>query len=240
MEVFTFNKSFLERLHELESILTTSTMSLEKIKEEWVSFVEIGIETAGIQALWAIPRDVCRKFKIKYPTEVFGTIDAVLFSELQAIFTVIAVQDESIHLPESHVVNLDQLFVTKNQENPSLNADVTADIIDRLRFFNNYILMPWDNETDEMDFQKQLLDRLNLFFDLKCKNINKKVSSYIRHLLNEGKTVQKELENLDNTVDETEAMAEDDDDDSLLSKYFNLYSFDLKMKIITYFKMIFR
>lgn len=147
-------------------------------------------------------------------------MDQVIFSDLQAVFTVLAVQDETVHLPESNVVCLDELFVTKNQENPSLNVDITADILDRLRFFNSYCKMPWDDtESDELNWNKHLVSRLQLFYDLKNKTIKKNVASYIRTLIAEAKYIQKKREILEIAVDDQEEkMAEEGMDNSVMGK----------------------
>lgn len=87
----------------------------------------------GWQALWKIPRAVCEELRIKYPTIVGGTVANVYFKELRAEFVVSAVQDDDIHIPESNVVALDDLWPTREQENPELNVERTADCIDQLR-----------------------------------------------------------------------------------------------------------
>lgn len=141
-----------------------------------------------------------------------------MFSDLQAVFTVLAVQDESVHLPESNVVNLDELFVTKIQENTSLNVDITSDILDRWRFFNSYCKMPWDEtENEDHDWHKHLINRLKLYYDLKSKAIKKNFASYIRTLIKEAKYIQMRREILETTVEvEEEAMADDGKENSLM------------------------
>lgn len=91
----------------------------------------------GWQALWKISRAICEELNIKYPTVVFGTVTNVLFKELKAEFEVIAVQDEDVHLPEMHIVPLEDLWPTRHQENPELNIERTADCIDQLRLVQN-------------------------------------------------------------------------------------------------------
>lgn len=71
--------------------------------------------------------------KIRYPTVVFGIIEQVLFKELKAIFQIIAVEDDNIQLPERQLILLEDLWVTKQQENKELNIEKTADCIDQLR-----------------------------------------------------------------------------------------------------------
>lgn len=87
----------------------------------------------GWQALWKISRVTCEDLGVKYPTVVFGTVTNVFFKELKAEFEVIAVQDEDVHIPEMHIIPLEDLWPTKHQENSALNVDRTADCIDQLR-----------------------------------------------------------------------------------------------------------
>lgn len=83
--------------------------------------------------MWQIPRVICEEFKINYPTVVYGIVEMVMFKELRAIFRVIAVQDDDIHLPDEHDVALEDLWPTKQQENNALNIEMTAKCIDMLR-----------------------------------------------------------------------------------------------------------
>lgn len=177
----------------------------------------MAIEPAGYQAIWKLSKSACEDFDVKYPTEVFGQVDQVLFDELKCVFTVWSVQDENVHLPESNVVPLEDVFPTKSQENNALNVDMTADCIDRLRFFYNYIWMPWDEES-EQDYNwtnKCLIPRMKLYFDLKNKNIGKGLSSHIRSLISEAKYIHKRRENLETSMEE-----ESDDFDISKGKNF--------------------
>lgn len=97
----------------------------------------------GWQAIWKISRVICEELKIKYPTTVYGTVTNVLFKELKAIFSIIAIQDDDIHLPEEHEVPLIDLWPTKVQENPAINIEATANCVDMIRYgrthFTHYL-----------------------------------------------------------------------------------------------------
>lgn len=56
------------------------------------------------------------------------------FQDLKADFSVIAVQDDDVHIPEVHEVPLEDLWPTTEQENTELNIERTADCIDELRY----------------------------------------------------------------------------------------------------------
>lgn len=49
MEVFTFEKSYLERLKEAEAVLSWegAVMPASQVRSEWKSYVELKIEPAG-------------------------------------------------------------------------------------------------------------------------------------------------------------------------------------------------
>lgn len=157
---------------------------------------------SGYSAIWKISKADCEELEIKFPCEVYGIVQDTDFNGLAAIFTVESVQDENVHLPESCRVALEDLYPTVEQENPALNVDLTADILDRYRFFFSYIFMPWDDsDTDFVD--KQLFPRMKLIFDLKNKQLSKGLSSHIRGMIAEAKYIQNKQENLESTFNES-------------------------------------
>lgn len=95
---------------------------------------------AGWQAIWKINRATCEQYKIKYPTVVMGNVNNIYFQDLMADFSIVAVQDDDVHLPEVHEVPLEDLWPTIKQENPELNIDRTADCIDELRLLIRMLL----------------------------------------------------------------------------------------------------
>ncbi|XP_017855400.1 protein nessun dorma [Drosophila busckii] len=214
MDVFTFEKSFLERLKEAEAVLSWdgATMPASQVRSEWKSYVELQIEPAGWQAMWKIPRVICEDLKLRYPTIVFGYVDQVIFDELKAVFVVTAVQDQDVHLPESNEVSLIELWPTMQQENSALNADTTAECIDRLRFFYTHVWMPWDKDCDDdRDWvQLHLHARIQLACDLSKNRLPRPLALHIRTLLMEARYIQQRLEYLE--LDLSDAEAESDDE----------------------------
>lgn len=201
MSVFTYEKSFLLRIEEFQIIFSDSDGS-EPIREQWSDFLEASIEPAGYSAIWRISRASCEDLDLKYPTEVYGVVSETSFSDLQATFSVESVQDENVHLPEVCQVPLEDLYPTVEQENSALNVDLTADCLDRFRFFFNYICLPWDyNDADFVS--KHLLPRLKLIFDLKTKQLSKGLSSHIRAMIAEAKYIQSKRENLELSFDDS-------------------------------------
>ncbi|CRK90829.1 CLUMA_CG004519, isoform A [Clunio marinus] len=204
MSIYTFEKTFFQRLDEIKLVLEDIEPSVQ-VKELWKQFLETSIEPAGYSAIWKISKAACEIHNIKYPCEVYGTVNETNYDLLTAIFTVESVHDEKIHLPSICEVPLEDLFPTVEQENSALNIDLTADCFDRYRFFSNFIYMPWDDS--ETDFQlsgKNLIPRIKLFFDLKNKSINKGLASHIRSMIAEAKYIQTVREDLENSFTESD------------------------------------
>lgn len=200
MSEYSFDKSFLERINEFEMIVDENSPG--NVRDQWRDFLEVSIEPAGYSAIWKISRASCEELNIKYPCEVFGTVQNTLFKELQVLFLVEGVQDEKIHLPEICEVPFEELFPTIEQENSALSVDLTADFLDRYRFFFNYICLPFDH--NDSDFvRKHLLPRMKLFFDLKTKQISKGLSSHIRGIIAEAKYIHSKREKLESSFDES-------------------------------------
>ncbi|XP_023172221.2 protein nessun dorma [Drosophila hydei] len=214
MDVYTYEKSFLERLKEAKAVLSwdNAPMPASHVRSEWKSFVELQIEPAGWQAMWKIPRVICEDLKLRYPTIVFGCVDQVIFDELKAVFTVTAVQDQDVHLPERNEVSLIELWPTLQQENSALNVDTTAECIDRLRFFYAHVWMPWDKDyDDDRDWvQMHLQARIQLACDLTKNRLPRPLALHMRTLLMEARYIQQRLEYLE--LDMSDAEAESDDE----------------------------
>ncbi|XP_055546279.1 protein nessun dorma isoform X2 [Wyeomyia smithii] len=214
MEVFEFEKSLLVRLQEAQDILGARDIpvSASGVRNEWANYMEVALEPTGWQALWRIPRVVCEELSVKFPTVVMGTVEQVLFDELKAIFSINAVQDDDVHLPDKQIVSLEELWPLKEQENDCLNIDRTADCVDQLRFFYQHIWMPWDNDDDSdgSDWaEKHLESRIKFYYDLKNKTMSKRLSSHILALLAEANYIQKKRELLEKEIEQEEEDKED-------------------------------
>ncbi|XP_030377091.1 protein nessun dorma [Scaptodrosophila lebanonensis] len=214
MDVYTFDKSFLERLREAEAVLSWdgAVMPASQVRSEWKSFVELQIEPAGWQAIWKIPRVICEDLKLRYPTIVYGSVDQVIFDELKAVFCVTAVQDNDVHLPERNEVSLIELWPTLQQENSALNVDTTAECIDRLRFFYTHVWLPWDKDhDDDRDWvQMHLQARIQLACDLSKNKLPRTLALHIRTLLMEARYIQQRLEFLELDLSDAEEESEDE------------------------------
>lgn len=151
MDIFTYEKSLEERLAEMQGILSRrgQIVPSSQIHAEWSYHVELVIEPIGWRALWKIPRFTCQDFNVHYPTIVLVEVENVHFKELTALAKIIGVQDDSIHLPEKYDVPLVEMYPTTQQPDNAINIFTTANCIDRLRFFFDYLFMPWDIDDDD-------------------------------------------------------------------------------------------
>ncbi|CAK9814951.1 Protein nessun dorma [Anthophora plagiata] len=238
MEIYTFDKSLQERLVELTEILSSrgEIVPASQIHAEWSYHVELVLEPVGWQALWKIPRLVCEDFRIHYPTIVIVEIEQVDFSDLSALVKIIAVQDE-IHLPEKYDVPLIELYPTLKQENNALDMVGTASCIDQLRFFHNYLWMPWDiDDDDNTDWVSVHLEtRIRLFFDMKRGVVSRETSDIIRGLVREGREIQQKISRLEDTISEDEEAHTNIDGGTacqLMKLHFRLQQIKREMEVL--------
>lgn len=206
-EIIVFDKSFQERLQEYQDTLAThEVLAATQVKKEWSMYLELAIDPLGWQAIWKIPRIICEKFKISYPTIVLAYVDSIDFEQLTATVKILAVQDD-IQLPEIHTANLTQLWPTKHQDDTvCLDMQATANALDMLRFFYNHLWRPWDvEEDDDSDWiTKHLEVRLHLYYDMKLGLIPPNISEQFRSMLIEARTIQAKLDRLEEEMSDTE------------------------------------
>ncbi|XP_055384328.1 protein nessun dorma [Condylostylus longicornis] len=212
MDVFEFQKSLPTRFAEYMIVLSWSEklVPASQVRDEWSYFLQLQIEPGGWQAIWKVPRVICESLKIPYPTFVMGTVDHVIFEELKAVFSIEAVEEDSVHIPETQEVKLEDLYVTIQQENTALNTEKTAEIIDNLRFFYKNIWMPWDHDDDDdLDWVKKHLEsRLQFYYDLQKKIIKCSVANHIKSLLCEAKYLQEKRQCLEMNISDDDELEE--------------------------------
>lgn len=78
-EVFKFNKTYEERLDNLNTILldTDDNSALPQILRIWSNYLELSIEPLGWKALWYISRRCCNELKITFPAIVGVTVSFI-------------------------------------------------------------------------------------------------------------------------------------------------------------------
>uniref|UniRef100_A0A182RC82 Beta_helix domain-containing protein n=1 Tax=Anopheles funestus TaxID=62324 RepID=A0A182RC82_ANOFN len=219
MEVYEFKKNFLTRLLETTNVLNGGGTNIpaSAIRSEWTHFVEVAVEPTGWQALWKASRPVCEQLSMKYPLVVLGTVDQVLFDELKASFIIEAIQDDDVHFPEEQItVDLEELWPLREQNNPALNVNITADCIDKLRFFYQHLWMPWDNDGEDEHswIDKHLESRIRFCHDLKNKTMSRQLSSHALALLAEARYIQRKRDFIELQLSEEEDQAEEEDEDN--------------------------
>lgn len=207
MDIFIYQKDKQQRLDEYLNILSGrgDVVPASQIHSEWSYHIELVIEPLGWQALWKIPRLSCQEFGIHYPTIVVVEVEHTDFTDHSARVRIIAVQDD-IHLLEKYDVPLIELYPTKKQENSAIDVARTAECIEQLRFFYNYLWMPWDADDDDtMDWVTGHLEpRLNLFYDMKGGTVCKKTCEVIRSLTREGRDIQAKIAKLEMEISDDE------------------------------------
>lgn len=239
MEIFTFDKSLQERLVDFSEILSgrEDIVPASQIRSEWAYHIELVIEPVGWRALWKIPKLTCQDFEIHYPTIVVVEVQQVSFTELTSLVKIVAVQDD-IHLPEEYDVPLIELYATQVQENDALDMVGTANCIDELRFFYNYLWMPWDaDDDDNADWVASHLEaRLRLFFDMKRGSVCKKTCDVIRSLMREGREIQAKISRLETDMsddeDEQEGSLDEGKACQLLKLHFRLQQIKTEMEVM--------
>uniref|UniRef100_A0A182SXK5 Right handed beta helix domain-containing protein n=1 Tax=Anopheles maculatus TaxID=74869 RepID=A0A182SXK5_9DIPT len=220
MEVYEFKKNFLTRLLETTNVLNGAGTNIpaSAIRSEWINFVEVAVEPTGWQALWKASRPVCEQLAVKYPLVVLGTVDQVLFDELKAIFSIEAIQDDDVQLPEEQItVDLEELWPLREQNNPALNVNITADCIDKLRFFYQHLWMPWDNDAEDEHhswIDKHLESRIRFAHDLKNKTMSRQLSSHALALLAEARYIQRKRDFIEHELSEEEQELEAEEEDN--------------------------
>lgn len=221
MKVYSYEKSFLQRVDEYNFILEEGN---GKIKELFADILEETIEPGHYQALWKISRGLCEELNVKYPQEVFGEVKHTYFDQLVVDFKVTQVQDE-IALPEICSVPIDEIFPTIAQIHSTVNANITADYLDRYRFFFNYIFLPFDAENEINFAHKCMIPRVKLFYDLKNKQLSKAMASYVRKIIAEVKHIQFKRDLLNQTIEDTSDVdgIQDDDCKQAMAKLLDLH-----------------
>lgn len=206
-QILTFDKSYQQRFQEYMDVLSGyEILAANQVKKEWGFYLEMVIDPNGWQAVWKIPRITCEKYKILYPTIVLVYVDNIDFRDLSAFVKILAVQDD-IHLTESHIVPLTQLWPTKYQDDTvGLNLQATGNGIDMLHFFYNHLWRPWDIDDDEnIDWlSKHLEIRLRLYYDIKMGAIPRGTAEHLRSLLTEAKSLQNKREQLEEDLSDQE------------------------------------
>lgn len=147
-EVFKFDKPYDFRRAEYEEILFTD-YEIQKtlpgeMKDLWVTYLKTTVEPKGWSALWKLQKNLCEQYLVYPNTVLFVMVDQVDFDKFTADLTVLQ-QNESVDKgAKFYNKPLKDLYPTTSQENGSLAVLNTAERIDQLRIFYEYLWRPWD------------------------------------------------------------------------------------------------
>ncbi|ETN64793.1 hypothetical protein AND_003459 [Anopheles darlingi] len=110
-----------------------------------------------------------------------------------------------------------KLWPLREQNNPALNVTITADCIDKLRFFYQNLWMPWDAEEqdDHGWVEKHLESRIRFCHDLKNKAMSWQLSSHVLSLLAEARYIQRKLKLWEDEEDDCPENEADNDEKEL-------------------------
>ncbi|XP_058792617.1 protein nessun dorma [Phymastichus coffea] len=235
MEIYTFEKSYLERYEYFTKVLhykKDKIIPASEVKLEWSYETDIALE-AGWEALWKIPYLTCHELNIHYPTIVLIVVAEIESDDLSALVRIRAVQDD-IHLPFEYNVPLIELYPLKRNRDMLYHMDTIAECIDMLRFFYNFLWMPWDADDDETCdwFRNHLDTRLTLFFDMKKGIVSKKTSDLIRTLIREGKDIQEKIDKLGLDISDDEEEQEKEIVCKLMKLHLRLHQIKDEMVIL--------
>lgn len=82
--------------------------------------------------------------------------------DYQSLEATVELIDENHQETHSETVLLTELHPLKHQENGAINIDATHNAIQRIRFFYNHLLLPWDPDIQENWFEVHLPVRVGM------------------------------------------------------------------------------
>lgn len=195
-QIITFNKTFQDRLAEYHLVFgDTKLSSIPEIKNQWSLYLEFELEVSGWQAFWKIPHSICSKNNIPHPTIVLVQINQINYEELDTSVEIVAIQgDIDLNAINSELTaSLIDLWPTKQQPTGLVDGVIVADALEKLRFFYNNVLLPFDY-LDSSKCDGNLQERLSLYYSIKENTIAKSKTVRFRALLKE---IRNEFEHYD-------------------------------------------
>lgn len=106
---------------------------LLQVTSAWALYLESIVDPFGWQAIWKIPFNLCKEFRITYPTLALVYVDSVHFETLTAIVKILTVENSKLPV-ESYEIDLIDLWPTEVQdETLCLNLAELSNSLDKLR-----------------------------------------------------------------------------------------------------------
>ena len=177
-----------EIIHDLKKCFNPENEIVKgpELQQILVFYAEQTIEPAGWQALWVPDSKTSPllKARLKSPKIVevclkdFCYCNFFMLIKFVCIFQVSHVDYQSLEATveldvncqeetESETVLLTELHPLKHQENNAVNIEATHNAIQRIRFFYNHLLLPWDSDIQENWLEVHLPVRINMYFFVK-------------------------------------------------------------------------
>lgn len=81
------------------------------------------------------------------------------YDSLEALVEMLGSQDKQ---GEQYVVRLTELHPLSHQENGAVNIEATHAALQKIRFFQQFLILPWDADIQENWFEVHLPVRVNM------------------------------------------------------------------------------
>jgi len=207
-EVSSFELTEEECLSKLQVVLKNDDdkpLSAKDVRDAWSNYCKFVMEPAGWQAVLIPSEDTADVLQGEA-----GRKGAVLVEVTDIVCDNLEAEVELLHeCMENKIVSvpLDELFPIKKQEYEGLNMTSTIVALDLLRFFYKHIWMPWDEDSECLDWPAQHLEnRLHLHFSLVTGTGDQATAIRLDHLMaraEHNRTALMDLEDLASLAEES-------------------------------------
>ncbi|XP_066991250.1 protein nessun dorma isoform X4 [Anabrus simplex] len=145
----TFTKSLQQRLEDYKEILCThKVLPASDVRKEWAYHADLVLEPSGWQAVWKVSRRKCDDLRIQFPAYLFVMVEGIDTESLTAQVTILE-ETGGHNISERQEAALINLYPTVTQNYKLMYVHETANFLDKLRFFYDYLWQPWDIEDDD-------------------------------------------------------------------------------------------
>ncbi|XP_066991249.1 protein nessun dorma isoform X3 [Anabrus simplex] len=200
----TFTKSLQQRLEDYKEILCThKVLPASDVRKEWAYHADLVLEPSGWQAVWKVSRRKCDDLRIQFPAYLFVMVEGIDTESLTAQVTILE-ETGGHNISERQEAALINLYPTVTQNYKLMYVHETANFLDKLRFFYDYLWQPWDIEDDDkQDWATAHLEaRLLLYHDMQSGRVSLEMVKHIQSLLQEARSLNYNIERLEGEVDD--------------------------------------
>ncbi|XP_066991248.1 protein nessun dorma isoform X2 [Anabrus simplex] len=193
-----------ERLEDYKEILCThKVLPASDVRKEWAYHADLVLEPSGWQAVWKVSRRKCDDLRIQFPAYLFVMVEGIDTESLTAQVTILE-ETGGHNISERQEAALINLYPTVTQNYKLMYVHETANFLDKLRFFYDYLWQPWDIEDDDkQDWATAHLEaRLLLYHDMQSGRVSLEMVKHIQSLLQEARSLNYNIERLEGEVDD--------------------------------------